>query len=89
MGLNFDVFPGFQKIPCYAQYSVKHCRYIHYVHIMTSKLSQRQIVLIKKIHADTTLAIYQREKNQVLRNRQNIADYFSVSITTIRQLQLK
>ena len=25
MGLNFDVFPGFQQIPCYAQYYVIQC----------------------------------------------------------------
>ena len=25
MGQNFDVFPGFQKIPCYAQYCVIQC----------------------------------------------------------------
>ena len=25
MGQNLDVFPGFQKIPCYAQYYVIQC----------------------------------------------------------------
>ena len=25
MGLNFDVFPGFQQIPCYAKYYVVQC----------------------------------------------------------------
>ena len=25
MGQNFDVFPGFQKIPCYAEYCVIQC----------------------------------------------------------------
>ena len=27
MGQDFDVFPGFQKIPCYAQYYVIQCIY--------------------------------------------------------------
>ena len=26
MGRNFDVFPGFQKIPCYAEYCVIQCK---------------------------------------------------------------